>query len=205
MLDVEGFILVGGASSRMGADKSGLVLNGKTTVSLILEALRPLTSKVSVVGTSPEASSSGLPAVPDLHENWGPLAGIQAALHACRSEHCLVIACDLPFVTCELFAFLLGVESQTDGPAAVVPLQSDGRAQPLCAVYKKISCLRAAEQSIALGQHSPRAMLDKMETRYVNFTEFANLCGSEYFFFNLNRPEDYARAREIARSRPLAG
>ena len=35
MLDVEGFILVGGASSRMGADKSSLLLNGKTTVSLI--------------------------------------------------------------------------------------------------------------------------------------------------------------------------
>lgn len=206
MLDVEGFILVGGASSRMGQDKSRLLLNGKTTVSLISEALRPVTSKVSVVGTSFEATSSGLPGVPDLHEHWGPLGGIQAALHACRTEHCLVIACDLPFVTRELFAYLLQMESAADATtAAVVPLQSDGRPQPLCAVYKTVSCLPAAEKSIALGEHTLRAMLDKIETRYVNFSEFTNLSGCEHFFFNLNRPEDYERAREIALQRWPAG
>jgi molybdopterin-guanine dinucleotide biosynthesis protein A len=202
MLDVEGFILVGGASSRMGADKSGLLLNGKTTVSLISEALRPVTSRVSVVGTSFEAASSGLPGVPDLHERWGPLGGIQAALHACTTGNCIIIACDLPFVTGELLAYLLKIESEahTD-PAAVVPLQSDGRPQPLCAVYKKASCLAAAEKSIALGEHTPRAMLDKIETRYVDFSELRNLFGSEDFFFNLNRPEDFERAKEIALQR----
>jgi molybdopterin-guanine dinucleotide biosynthesis protein A len=206
MLDVEGFILVGGASSRMGANKSRLLLNGKTTVSLISEALRPVTSKVSVVGTSLEATSSGLPGVPDLLEHWGPLGGIQAALHACRTEQSLVIACDLPFVTGELLAYLLQVKSEGDTtPAAVVPLQSDGRPQPLCAVYKKASCLPAAEKSIALGEHTPRAMLDKIDTHYVNFSEFTSLSGSEHFFFNLNRPEDYERAKEIALQRWPAG
>jgi molybdopterin-guanine dinucleotide biosynthesis protein A len=206
MLDVEGFILVGGASSRMGADKSNLLLNGQTTVSLISDALRPVTSKVSVVGATFEATSSGLPGVPDLHEHWGPLGGIQAALQACKTERCLIIACDLPFVTSELLAYLLQVESGVDAtPVAVVPLQSDGRPQPLCAVYKKASSLPAAEESIALGEHTPRAMLDKIETRYVNFSEFANLSGSEHFFFNLNRPEDYERAKEIARRRWPAG
>src|SRR6185436_20227274 len=160
MLDVEGFILVGGASSRMGVNKANLLLNGKTTVSLISEALRSVTSRVSVVGTSVEATSTGLPGVPDLHESWGPLGGIQAALHACKSELCLVIACDLPFVTGELFAYLLQIEGGSNTTsAAVVPLQSDGRPQPLCAVYRKQSCLAAAEKSIALGEHSPRAML----------------------------------------------
>jgi molybdopterin-guanine dinucleotide biosynthesis protein A len=49
-----------------------------------------------------------------------------------------------------------------------------------------------------LGEHTPRAMLDKIETRYVKFSEFANLTGSEHFFFNLNHPEDYELAKEIA-------
>jgi len=199
LLDVEGFILVGGASSRMGTDKSGLRLNGQTTVSLISEALRPVTSKVRVVGTSFEAASSGLPGVPDLHERWGPLGGIQAALHACKTGHCIIIACDLPFVTSELLAYLLEIASGANTtPAAVVPLQSDGRPQPLCAVYKKASCLAAAEKSIALGEHTPRALLDKIETRYVNFSELRNLSGAEHFFVNLNHPEDYERAKKIA-------
>lgn len=206
MLDVEGFILVGGASSRMGADKSQLVLNGRTTVSLITAALRPLTSKVKLVGTSVGAISSSLPNVPDLHERWGPLGGIQAALRACETEYCLVVACDLPFLTSELLAHLWQLNSEADQTlAAVVPLQSDGRPQPLCAIYKRAPCLIAAEKSIALGEHTPRAMLDKINTRYVNFSEFANLQGSEHFFFNLNRPEDYERAREIAHRRRLTG
>jgi molybdopterin-guanine dinucleotide biosynthesis protein A len=206
MLDVEGFILVGGASSRMGADKSGLLLNGKTTVSLISEALRPVTSRVSVVGTSVEATSSGLRGVPDLHEHWGPLGGIQAALNACETVHCIIIACDLPFVTSELLAYLFKIRSEADtAPAAVVPLQSDGRPQPLCAVYSKAPCLAAAEKSIALGEHTPRAMLDKIDTRYVDFGELRNLSGSEHFFLNLNHPEDYEEAKEIALQRWSAG
>ncbi len=144
MLDVEGFILVGGASSRMGADKSGLLLNGKTTVSLISEALRPVTSKVSVVGTSVEATSSGLPDVPDLHERWGPLGGIQAALHACETVRCIVIACDLPFVTSELLALLLKFESEADtDPAAVVRSGRAPRpARPASARPSRPRCVR---------------------------------------------------------------
>lgn len=206
LLDVEGFILVGGESSRMGADKSRLILNGKTTVSLITEALRPVTSKVSVVGTPIDATSSSLPSIPDLHQRWGPLGGIQAALGDCQTECCLVVACDLPFLTTELFMHLLHLMNEPDTTfAAVVPLQSDGRPQPLCAVYRSGPCLIAAEKSIASGEHTPRAMLDKVNTRYVDFSELANLEGSEHFFFNLNRPEDYERANQIAQRRRLNG
>lgn len=201
MLDVEGFILVGGASSRMGTDKSRLLIEGKTTTSMIAEALGPVTTRVSVAGsTSPDSS---LRFIPDLRERWGPLGGIEAALHACETEYCLVVACDLPFVTTELFAHLLQLKDDSDTAfEAVVPLQSDGRPQPLCAVYQRTPCLLATAKSIALGEHTPRSMLDKVTTRYVNFNEFANLPGSELFFFNLNCPEDYERAREIGRPRP---
>lgn len=202
MLDVEGFILVGGASTRMGTDKSRLVLKGKTTASLIAEALQPVTSKVRVVGASTDPTDSSLHHIPDLRQRWGPLGGIEAALQACETEYCLIIACDLPFLTTELFEHLLQLRSEANETfEAVVPLQGDGRPQPLCAVYKIAPCRIAAEKSIALDEHSPRAMLDKVKTRYVNFSEFANLPGSEHFFFNLNRAEDYERAKEIARQR----
>lgn len=197
-LDVEGFILVGGESSRMGTDKSQLVLSGQTTVSLITRALQTVTNSVSVVG-SQNLGELSLRKISDLHERWGPLGGIHAALRACETEYCLIVACDLPFSTGELFAFLVAVMS--DGKAnfdAVVPLQIDGRPQPLCAVYQRIPCLEATEDSIRREEHSPRAMLDKVKTRYVDFNEFAHLYGSQYFFFNLNSPEDYERAKEIA-------
>jgi len=199
MLDVEGFILVGGQSSRMGTDKSRLVLGGQTTVSLIANALQKVTNTVTLVSSRVGSDAWSLPKISDLHEQWGPLGGIHAALRACKTRYCLIVACDLPFPTGELFAFLL--ELTSDGHTnfdAVVPLQSDGRPQPLCAVYERIACLTATEESIRRGEHSPRAMLDKVKTRYVDFNEFAHLHGSQYFFFNLNLPEDYERAKEIA-------
>ena len=194
MLDVEGFILVGGLSSRMGRDKSQLVIRGRTTVELISTALQPLTRKVSLVGARPESSTASLPNIPDRHHQWGPLGGIHAALHQSQSQYCIAVACDLPFVTSALFAHLISsiIESGFD---AVVPMQSDGRPQPLCAIYKRDSCLRATERAITNHEHMPRAMLDQVKTKYLDFSELSDLPNSDQFFINLNRPEDYDRVK----------
>jgi molybdopterin-guanine dinucleotide biosynthesis protein A len=197
MLDVEGFILVGGASSRMGVDKSRLVLEGRASAERIAAALRPIAEKISVVGSHAPGADQ-LPNVPDLHQRWGPLGGIHAALSAARAEWCVVVACDLPFVTSELLGRLMMYIDDVD---AVVPMQADKYAQPLCAIYRRRPCLIAAEEAIARDEHSPRALLDKVTTRYVEFDELASLAGSDYFFFNVNTPENYERAKEILASR----
>jgi molybdopterin-guanine dinucleotide biosynthesis protein A len=197
MLDVEGFILVGGASSRMGADKSRLVLDGQTGVERIADSMRSMAGRISLVGSLQDPSQSALPNIPDLHNRWGPLGGIHAALTAARADWCLIVACDLPFVTSEMFERLSkDIDESID---AIVPLQDDARPQPLCALYRRAPCLRAAEQSIANDEHSPRALLDKVPTRYVPFSELSDLKGAEHFFFNVNTPENYEHAKQVVR------
>src|SRR5947208_8228543 len=71
MLDVQGFILVGGASSRMGSDKAQLKFDGQSGVELIAAALQPNVGAVRLVGSRDEARLSLLQNVPDLHERWG--------------------------------------------------------------------------------------------------------------------------------------
>ena|SRR5438094_5725223 len=197
MLDVGGFILVGGMSSRMGTDKSRLVFGDQTSVALIAASLQSVAGTVRTVGAAVPALE-GLANIADAHDQWGPLAGIEAALCNANSEYCLVVACDLPFVTAELFERLIGLADHWD---AIVPLQSDGRPQPLCAIYRRSACLATARKAIANGEHSPRALLDQVNTRYVPFTELSDLDGSDYFFFNVNTPENYERSQEILRSR----
>lgn len=192
MLDVEGFILVGGASSRMGTDKSQLLLSGKTAVARIADMLRTVAKDVRVVG----ALSGELASIPDIHPHWGPLGGIHAALNAAATDWCLIVACDLPFVTRDLFGRLF--EFAEAGVDAVVPLQDDSRPQPLSAFYRRRACLLAAEESIARDEHSPRALLDKVQTKYVAFDQLADLDGAEHFFSNVNTPENYDQARKIA-------
>jgi len=200
MLDVEGFILVGGASSRMGRDKSRLMLGSQTTVERIAEAMADVADRVRLVGGLVGETDNRNPfeSVPDVADSWGPLGGIHAALHAAEAEWCIAIACDLPFVSGGLLRRLYELRSNTaESFDAVVPIQVDDYPQPLCAVYRRLPCLDAADQSIRTGEHSPRALLDRVKARYVPFAEIADLPGASNFFFNINTPENYERAQRL--------
>ena len=192
MLEVEGFILVGGASSRMGTEKARLSLGGRNFVERIQAALRSVAGRTSVVGVKEGTTDwPSLPAVPDIHVKWGALGGLHAALFACRAEWAAVVACDLPFVTGELFVQLASLRENFD---AVIPVQADGWRQPLCAFYRaRVACERAAEL-IAAGERRPRALLNSLRTREVAFDELRHLPGADRFFININTPEDYMHA-----------
>jgi molybdopterin-guanine dinucleotide biosynthesis protein A len=194
MLEVEGFILVGGASRRMGSNKALLNLGGRNFVERIHSALASITTKTSLVGAMeiyPEWPS--LPVVPDIHVRWGALGGLHAALAACRAKWTAIVACDLPFVTGELFVRLASFRENFD---AVVPVQPDGRWQPLCAFYRTAICRERTEALIRGGEHRPRALLNTLNVRHVAFNELRDLDGADRFFINVNTPEDHANASE---------
>lgn len=194
MSDMEGFILAGGASSRMGTDKARLSLGGSTFIERIARALREATPDLRVVSARPESFDLNLPVVADIHRDCGALGGLHAALRACRAPWALVVSCDLPFVTGELFARLGELRAkETD---AVAPLQADGRPQPLCALYSTAVCLERVERLLQEGERRPRVLLREVRTRWVVHTELSDLRDAELFFMNVNTPEDYRSARE---------
>jgi len=193
MFDVEGFILVGGASRRMGRDKALLDFGGQTFVERIASELSTVASTVSLVGARQAYSS--FKNVSDIHQQWGALGGIHAALMAAKTEWAVIVACDLPFVTSGLVERLTTFISDTAD--AVVPIQPDGRPQPVCALYRRTTCLPEIERLVAAGEHTPRALLAKVRTRYVEFVEISDLPAAEHFFFNVNRPEDLEKAQAM--------
>jgi molybdopterin-guanine dinucleotide biosynthesis protein A len=182
---IEAFILAGGASSRMGTDKSQLLLDDQTFVERITTTLRMVTDSVSLVGSF---DNSELPKVADVYPKWGALGGLHAALSACRREWAIVVACDLPFVTAELFQCLASLDN---GHHAIVPIQPDGQPQPLAALYRVDPCQRVATELIEAGRRRPLDLLESVHTRWVDFVEIANLTQAERFFVNINTPEDY--------------
>ncbi len=193
MDSIEGFILAGGASSRMGTDKSRLLLDGQTFVHRIAEQLSAITPLVTVVGTIADPAELNLPIAPDIHEQWGALGGVHAALSACRSEWAAIVACDLPCVTAALIDRL---GSLRDDFEAVAPQQSDGRRQPLCALYRVVPSLTIAESLIKTGERKPVALLQSLRTLWVPFHLLEDLPGAQHFFDNINTPQDYARVSQ---------
>ena len=192
MAEVEGFILAGGASSRMGRDKSALRLGGQTFVELVAAALSQVTDRVSVVSSRHEGECFGLPVVRDVFEDAGALGGLHSALTHARATWALVVSCDLPFVTGELLARLV---SYSGGVEAVAPVQEDGRPQPLCALYAREPCLEVSERMLREGELRPRVLLKRVETFWVGFEKLSDLAGRELFFRNVNTPADYDEAR----------
>lgn len=196
---IEGFVLAGGASRRMGRDKAELVLDGRTFVERIAGALSAVTDVVKIVGSNRSEVGNALglngrtlPVVPDVFEQWGALGGLHAALAAAKTDWALIVACDLPFVTGDLFLHLASVRGDHD---AVAPIQNDGRLQPLCALYRVESCYAASEKLITDGERRPVTLLQSLRTRWVTFDELAGLEGASRFFENVNAPADYARAQ----------
>lgn len=189
METIAAFILAGGASRRMGTDKSQLLFEGKSFVEHIAAALATISSEITVVG-KPTSQSTNLAHLPDVYPNWGALGGVHTALASSDADWCLIVACDFPFVTAELFERLASLRNRFE---AVAPIQSDGIPQPLCAFYQTEPCLARAEELINSGERKPVALLQSVQTRWAPFTEIEDLRGADRFFDNINTVADYDR------------
>ncbi len=197
---IEGFILIGGASRRMGTDKSRLLVAGQTFVERIAQQLAPVSPDIKLVGDS--ASSERFATVPDIYPGWGALGGVHAALSSCNAEWALVVACDFPSVTTEFFQHLASLSENSE---AVAPVQADGIPQPLCTLYRVAPCLTVSTDLIKSGERKPIALLQSVRTRWVSFSELSNLADANHFFDNINTPDDYARLSAKGRSADDAG
>jgi molybdenum cofactor guanylyltransferase len=169
----------------MGTDKSQLLLEDQTFVERIAATLLTVTDSIRLVGGR---ENSNLSTVADVYPKWGALGGLHAALSACRRDWAIVVACDLPFVTSELFRSLASQRGDHD---AVVPMQPDGRPQPLAALYRIDPCAQRATELIEGGRRRPLDLLESVNTRWVDFAEIANLDQAQTFFVNINTPDDY--------------
>jgi len=183
---IEAFILAGGASSRMGTDKARLLLEGQTLIERIANTLLKVASSVTIVGR--DVDDPRLKSTADVYLQWGALGGVHAALAAARTEWALLVACDLPFVTAELFTRMAALRKNHD---AVAPVQRDGRPQPLCSLYRVDRCLGPATELIEAGQRRPVNLLNSVNTRWLPFAELQDLDNAEKFFVNINTPADY--------------
>lgn len=219
--EIQGFILAGGAGKRMGQPKHALKIAGKTFVEIAANALRAVTAKqLAIVGEIDEEHlklrSSGeedqkLRNIQDIvfeldlitkKTASGALIGVYTALSHAKSEWIAVLACDLPFVTGALMTRLSGYcANEFD---AVVPLQRDGQSQPLCAFYRREKARSLAHKLIEDGDLRMQDFVSRLKTRFVDLEEIADLKGSENFFLNVNRPEDYQTAITVAAAQAAA-
>jgi molybdopterin-guanine dinucleotide biosynthesis protein A len=154
-------VLAGGESRRFGSDKALARFRGEPLVARVLRTLRDAGfAQVAVAAKDPDkyaAFAGDAVLLPDLRPNQTPLAGLAAALHA--SSFSLVFACaaDMPFAADP--ALIDALTAAIEAHDAAVP-HAGGSLQPLCALWRRDPCLKAAEQLLeGSNPPGPRAIL----------------------------------------------
>jgi len=222
--DVSGYVLAGGKSSRMGRDKALLELAGKPLVLRAVEKLGLVCSEVSILGNREELEAYA-PLVRDLHEDCGPLGGIEAALVHSTKVWNLFMAVDMPFLPVGfLDAWVRSVIERQQARVALFTV--DGRPQPaLCLVHKEVaSFVNAAVMRrefklfpVLVGAASQLAggFGVELNETLLNFPwsgdlaafdggrngwvpTQAQLGASHLWFANLNTPEEFGAAESFA-------
>jgi molybdopterin-guanine dinucleotide biosynthesis protein A len=191
--EVSAFILAGGKSTRMGADKAFLQLDGQTLLARALDLAHSITSDVRIVGAASKFSAFA-PVVEDQFPDCGPLGGIHAALRSSSTESNVILAVDVPFVSKELLIHLIaGVSSSS---AVVTVPWVAGRWQPLCAIYRR-EFADVAEAALRRGQYKIDALFDRVIVRVIEEDELATAGFSTTMFRNLNTKEELEQASAL--------
>ena len=191
--NVSAALLLGGASTRMGRDKAQLLVAGEPAATRLAKLLAGLFEDVLLVGGEAPASAPGR-RVADAEGPRCALRGVASALAAAREERVLVLATDLMAMTPDV---LLGLTAFPEADA-VVP-RAGGFSQPLCALYRRAAALAAAQHGLMHETLALKAMLDRLDVRWLEGDDLSALDPHGSALANVNTPDDYARvaAREL--------
>ncbi|GIW71629.1 MAG: putative molybdenum cofactor guanylyltransferase [Planctomycetota bacterium] len=193
-------ILAGGASRRMGRPKALLRLGAETLLERQVRLLAPLVGELLVVGEGLEAAGVRVPAPARAVGDgaWpraGPLAGLVAALENSRARRLWCRGVDMPFVVPAVLGRLEELAVQAAGCAAVVPLDRQGRPQPLAAVYVRELALPPLAAALARGERALLAAVGALQPLWVPAACLEPLDPELLSLRGLNTPAEYAAAR----------
>lgn len=144
---MNGFVIAGGQSTRMGRDKALLPVEGVPLVGRALDLLRILGLSARICGSRPDLTRL-TEVIPDNYPQRGPLAGIEAALAVSDTDLNLFLPVDLPLVPAAFVRWMMA-RAEVSHAVATIPIVGD-RPQPLCAVYSR-RLLEGIRRSLAEG------------------------------------------------------
>ena len=178
-------VLAGGASSRMGREKSDLLLNGRTFLETQIAKGRQLgVNRIYVSGYHGEGCTEEI--VMDRIKERGPLGGLEACLSKAAgdgADRCLVLGVDTPLVPVSELQNLIQSTS-ADDQNRVTLLRHNGKEESLMAVYET-SLSSDIRAFLERGQASVFRFLNEIGYSRYDTQE------DDRYFTNINDPKVY--------------
>jgi molybdopterin-guanine dinucleotide biosynthesis protein A len=182
---LNGLVLAGGRSERMGRDKAGLEYHGKPQVAHACDLLSDFCDDVMVSLRKEQvhhAAFAGLNLLPDRFVGFGPIGGILTALLEEPEAAWLVFACDLPYTDDVTLEYLVGNRNPFKSTTCYIA-SSGGAPEPLCAIYEPKSIYRLTG-FLAQGLNDLRGVFPNSDSMLLELP-------GEDALFDVNTPEEY--------------
>src|SRR6476620_95951 len=181
-------VLCGGLARRFGGrPKWELVVDGETILQRQMTTLSAADDIDEVLLVGGTAAHPAARSIVDHVPGLGPLSGIHAALTEARANTVLVLACDMPYVSAALAAYLIECAQDAD---VVVPWV-ENRYHPLCAVYTR-SCLGPISTRLAERRLKIQDLVGDLRHRVVTDRELERFGEPHRLLQNVNTPVEYA-------------
>lgn len=200
---MRGAVLAGGAARRYGGVPKGVLeVGGRRILDRVVDAVQAVTGAPPLlVANAPDAASwrPDLKTIPDVRPGFGSLGGIYTAVTAGPAP-VLCVAWDMPFVPEALLRAL--VDGAAAGNYDAFLPQSSGRRglEPLCAVYGP-ACGPAIERRLERGDLKAISFHADVRVGILSLAEVRQFGAGDpdELFFNVNTPDDLARAEALWR------
>jgi len=187
---LNGLVLAGGKSLRMGNPKDKINWHGKEQRYYAADLLAPFCENVFISCRQDQLEhfDTDYNALTDTFLNMGPFGGILSALRAQRDKAWLVVACDLPLLDKNSLEFLI---RSRDAEKAATTYESpfDGLPEPLITIWEPKS-YPLLLNFLGLGNTCPRKVLMNSDTLILK-------PNNPNALMNVNTPEEMTKAKEI--------
>ena len=187
---LNGIVLAGGKSLRMGRDKSALEWHGKAQHYFMADLLQNYCENV-FISCRPEQQPlihTHYKTLPDAYEGLGPYGALLSAFQKRADRAWLVTACDLPLLDADTLSYLV---AQRDPNAMATTFESpfDGLPEPLITIWepKAYAVLLAG---LSQGKQCPRKPLLNNHVKIIQAKNAQAL-------MNVNTPQEFEKAAQL--------
>lgn len=185
---LNGLVLAGGKSERMGYDKGAVKWFGKEQRYHVADMLRPLCKEVFISCRVDQKSQiiDNYPVLEDTFTGLGPFGAILSAFREQPDKAWLVVACDLPLLETETFKFLIA-QRKISAIATAFNSPDNEFPEPLITIWEPKS-YPVLLSFLAQGYSCPRKVLINSDVHLIQAPDTAALT-------NVNTPDDLEKVK----------
>ncbi|MEE8715785.1 MAG: molybdenum cofactor guanylyltransferase [Coriobacteriales bacterium] len=197
-------IQAGGESRRMGRSKATVPFLGRPLIERLVTRVAPISDEILITTNEADRlaflrehpAADRIRMCSDVYDRRGSLTGMVTALRNASNDYVAVCACDMVFVSPELF--LAEYRCLLDDPTLdlVLPRTQFGY-EPFHGVYRRRTCLEGLTRAVDDGVESIRGFVSTMTSREFTMDEVGAIVPQGRCFVNANTPDELRHAERL--------